>query len=220
MIIGAGSSTNEEENHLGETQGVHINTADTWTEEERLAARAAALQGLMERGDKAVQRETGTKPQGPLRGSVKLGEGATLDVWSDSETFCQAVLSFAGAKFYLNFVGLLGAEERLFQARNEPGDYSFCRMVSDGIVVPLRDADVRRDDPEHRFKASPVYKSRHYDTGIYSQMFVVLGWQGRMLKNAMIVNGPDEFFVKLNPNTSTKPKAPDYKGVAKPAGAA
>lgn len=212
--LGFASTFNGEERENGGSQSDQFNPAQGWTDKERLAARENALQGLMQLGDKAVQRETAVKPQGPLRSSVKLGQGARLDIWSDSETYCRGVLHYASAKYYLNFSGLLVAEEHLFKSRNEPGDHSFCRMVSDEIVVPLRGSDVRSDEPEYRFKASPVYKSQFYDNGIYPQMFAVLGWQGHMLKNALIVNGPDYFSVELEPNKSTNGQAPDYKGKA------
>ncbi|PIB90976.1 hypothetical protein CSW62_04970 [Caulobacter sp. FWC2] len=166
----------------------------------------------MELGDKAVARDTSKRPQGPLQASVRLGTGAAIDIWCDGISTCRGELQFNGARYWLNFSGVLGAEERLSQARREPGDWSFGDRVAEEIVVPMSRRQISYDSPAHRFAASPVFTSKNRETGIFPQMFVALLWEGQAVKSAVLFNGPDIYEATFAVNTATNSKAPDYKG--------
>ena len=179
--------------------------------------RENALQGLAERGDKAVLDVGKQTPTGPLVPSIRMASGASLDLWYDGINSCRGELQFNGARYFVNFTHILGAESRLGSARQEGGDYAFGDMIAQALVVPMSRRDLNRDAPAYRFAASPVYFDRSLATGIFRQAFVLLEWNGQSADRAIIADGPNFFTVDLAANPSNAPKAPSHKGKAKAA---
>lgn len=209
---GFARTSSPEEIQRDKTLGVSFNPACDWTEEERLAAQASALQGLVELGDPAVSALGSGRPSGPLQASVALGPGGTLDIWYDGVSTCLGELQFNGARYWLRFTGIYPATDRLAKERAEPGDWTFNEIIWNTFLVPQRGVEIATDSPKYRFKASPVFKSRDRKGSVFAQLFVVLGWCDGEPNKALILNGPDTYEVKLHSNNSKNTRAPTSKG--------
>nr|WP_295108392.1 hypothetical protein [uncultured Caulobacter sp.] len=209
---GFARTSSPEEIQRDKTLGVSFNPACDRTEEERLAAQASALQGLVELGDPAVSDLGSGRPSGPLQASVALGTGGTLDIWYDGVSTCLGELQFNGARYWLRFTGIYPATDRLAKERAEPGDWTFNEMIWNNVLVPERGVAIATDSPKYRFKASPVFKSRDRKGSVFAQLFVVLGWRDGAPNKALIVNGPDTYEVQLHSNNSKNTNAPTSKG--------
>jgi hypothetical protein len=154
---------------------------------------------------------------GKITPGIYSSKGNELSLWMNNGKAEVTISNFSGETYYGALTGALPAEGHFGSAATDE-DKAFMGKIFREIIEAARLTRPRPDDRNYTMFATGLWKNRDYSGPCVPRAFLVVTWQeigGRQVPQyVMLFDGSDERSFKMERQTVTNVRAPQWKGRA------